>query len=250
VVLARLGRYAEAIAAYQSALRLAPHLTPILLNLGIAHYRAGEFAQAVEAFDRLLARMPDSVQARQLRGLSLVELGRDAEAAAQLETTLASASEDAAVLYGLGLAYLRLRRAELRDMIERLAAFPAGAAASRMLKGQSLLVGLEFEKAVAELTAAQELNPELPRLNYSLGLCYFKLGLNKEAIAAFEEERKRRPRDLISLYYLAYLQEAEGNLTLAQQYLSPLLNAAREFAEVQRLKARHLESDRARTPKP
>src|SRR5215471_21652272 len=50
-VLARLGNYDEAVAAYEAALRLRPELTPILLNLGIAHYRAGRFAKATEVLE-------------------------------------------------------------------------------------------------------------------------------------------------------------------------------------------------------
>ena len=308
VVLARMGQYREAIAAYEAALRLAPQLTPIRLNLGIAHYRAGEFARAVEVFEGLLVEAPDALQARQLLGLSLVELGRDAEAVARLEPTLGPAPEDAAVLYGLGLAYLRLRRPEVRDVIDRLAAFPAGAGAARLLRGQALLAAFEFEKAIDELRAAERLQPDLPRLQYSLGLCYFKLGRRPEALAAFESELRRRPQDFTSLYYLANLEEAAGNQAAAERHLAAALKlapdlpeanalqgkllfkqgkaaeavapleaavardpddpdnryllarvyqrlgrreeAAREFAEVQRLKARQLEGDRARTPRP
>src|SRR5262245_19236231 len=39
-VLARLGRYDEAVASYETALRLEPSLTAVYYNLGIAHYRA------------------------------------------------------------------------------------------------------------------------------------------------------------------------------------------------------------------
>jgi tetratricopeptide (TPR) repeat protein len=308
VVLARLGKYEEAITAYQSALKLAPHLTPVLLNLGIAHYRAGEFTKAADVFRDFLERKRDSVQARQLYGLSLVEIGRDQDAVTQLELTLDAAPQEKAILYSLGLAYLHLNRPQVNAMIDKLASFPDGKPASHLLRGQLLLSKLEYESAIAELREAERLDPELPKLQYSIGLAYQQLGRNKEALTAFEKELKRSPRDAPTLYFLAYLQEAEGNLTAALQNLNAALklapespdatallgkilfkqdkanealkplefavskkpddherryllarvyqqlgrreDAAREFAEVQRLKAKQLESDRARSPKP
>ncbi|HZS08884.1 MAG TPA: tetratricopeptide repeat protein [Blastocatellia bacterium] len=308
VVLARLEKYDEAIASYESALRLNPQLTPVLLNLGILYYRAGQFERAIEALGRFLAVTPGNTQARQLIGLSLVELGRDEEAIRQLELTLTAAPDDAAVIYSLGLAWLRLNRPELPWAIDRLASLPAGVAASHQLKGLLFFARLEFEKALAELVEARKLNAELPRLSYSFGLCYSKLGRNKEAIAAFEDELKRKPRDITSMYYLASLHEAAANPDLARKYLDEVLradpqlpeanallgkilvrqnkpaealkpleiavakdatdpekryllarvyqqlgrreDAAREFAEVQRLKAEKLRQDRANTPKP
>ena len=180
--------------------------------------------------------------------------------------------------------------------------------ASHLLKGQVLLFQMEYERAVAELETAAGLSAELPRLHYSLGLALLKLGRNKDAAASFEKELVRIPRDFSTLYYLAYLNEAEGNLDAAMERLSVALrldpkslegnallgkilvkqnkaaaavgplefavkgdpddpdkhytlarvyqqlgrseNAAREFNEVQRLKAAQLKSDRARTPKP
>jgi len=308
VVLSRLGHYEEAVASYESALRLNPRLIPILLNLGIAHHRAGQFAKAAEALERFLATAPAHVQARQLLGVSLVELGRDADAVPHLEQTLSAAPRDPAVLYSLGRAYLRLRRPGFRATLERLAAFPDGLPALHLLQGQAFLGDQEYEQAVEELQAAAKLNPELPRLQYSLALSYLKLGRHKEAISAFEGELRRQPQDFTTLYYLAYLQEAEGHLPAAQQYLNHALKldaesaeanalagkmlfkqgkaaeavkpletavakkptdpdpryllarvyqqlgrreeAAREFAEVQRLKAEQLKNDRANTPKP
>lgn len=308
VVLSQLGSYDEAIASYEAALQINPKLAPIWLNVGILHYRAGQFAKAVQTLEKFLAVDTGNIQARQLIGLSLVEQGRDAEAIPVLEATLAAAPQDAAVLYSLGLAYLRMKRSEVRGTIERLREFPAGVAASHLLEGQSLLANLEFEKAIAELTEAKRLKPDLPRLHHSLGLSYVKLGRNPEAIAAFENEVRRKPQDFVSLYYLAYVHEAAGSFDVALQYVdramkvdseSPEANAllgkilfkqnkaadalkpleiavakdatdadkryllariyqqlgrredaAREFAEVQRLKAEQLKNDRARLPKP
>jgi tetratricopeptide (TPR) repeat protein len=307
-VLSRLGQYDEAIVAYESAYKLAPHLTPILLNLGIAHYRAGKFDQAIATLQRFLEQRPDATQARQLYGLSLAALGRDEDAVKQLEQTLDAAPPDPAVLYSLGLAYLRLGKPGFRATLERLAAIPSGRPALHLLQGQAFLRDLEFEQALEELQAAARLNPDLPRLHFSLGLAHLKLGHNKEAIAAFENEAGRSPRDFHTLYYLADALEKDGNTGAARQQVEAALkldsqspeangllgkilfkqgktadavkslefaaskkpddheirytlarvyqqlgrkeDAAREFAEVQRLKAEQLKKDRANTPKP
>ena len=235
VVLARLNRYEEAAASYETALQLNPKLTPILLNLGILSYRAGQFEKAVANLEKFLATTPNHPQARQLLGIALVELGRDEDAIAQLEAIFTSGTEDSAALYSLGLAYVRLDRARQQDVIDRLASLPTGVAVSRLLRGQALLKRLEFEKAVAELLEAQKLNPELPRVSYSLGLCYVKLGRNKDAIAAFESEVRHNPRDFATLYYLASVQEAEGTLDAARKNLEAAIKLAPQSTEASAL---------------
>ena len=307
-VLARLDRYPEAVAAYERALRLAPNLAQVRLNLGIAHYRKGDFPKAAEALRTFLELSPDNAQARQLLGLALVESGRDAEAVDVLSEVLHAAPADPAALYGLGLATLRLQRAGVFAIIDRLDVTPGGKPAAHLLRGQALLGGHEFERAVAELDQAARLEPNLPRLDYSLGLTYFKLGRNAQALEAFTRELARNGSDFSTLYYLPYLHEAQENLAEARRYLERALaldresaegnallgkilvkegkpaealgpleaavakdpasadrhyllarayqqvgrkeDAAREFAEVQRLKKLELERDRARTPKP
>ncbi len=308
VVLAQMGRYDEAITAYESALKLAPNFLPLKLNLGIAYYRAARFEEAVAVFEQILMSAPDLLQARQLLGLAFVELGRDGDALPHLQRALITTPDDPAILYSLGLAYLRLGKPEMRDIINRLSQSPTGIAAAYLLKGQALLASFEFERAVTELEMAARLNTNLPRLQYSLGLAYLKLGRNQEAITCFEKELSRTPRDFSTLYFLAYLHEADGNLIAAlarldaglklepqsaegnsllgkilikqgksAEALIPLQkavaqdphdpdkrymlarvyqqlgrgeDAAREFAEVQRLKVEKLNTDRARTPKP
>jgi len=308
VVLARLGKFDEAIQAYETAYKLAPQLAPILLNLGIAYYRAGQFAKAVEVFPQFLAKQPNSLQARQLYGLSLAALGKDEEAIQQLEPTLNAAPPDAAVLYTLGLAYWRVGKPGFRATLERLASFPAGLPALHLLQGQAFLRDREFEQALEELKEAEKLNPDLPRLYYTLGLVHQQLAHHQEAIRAFENELRSVPHDAATLYGLAVEQEADGNTTAAEVHVRAALKltpnaaeanallgkilvkqnkpgeavqplesavkqdakdpekryllarlyqqlgrreeAAREFAEVQRLKAAKLEKDRERTPKP
>lgn len=223
VVLARLGKYDEAIQAYEAAYKLAPQMTPILLNLGIAYYRAGQFAKAVEVFSRFLARQPNTTQARQLYGLSLAALGKDGEALQQLEPMLDAAPPDPAVLYTLGLIYLRAGKPGFRATLERLAAFPAGLPALHLLQGQAFLRDQEFEQALEELKAAEKLNPALPRLYYALGLAHQQLGHYKDASAAFAVEASRSPQDASPLYYLAFVLEADGNAEAAEPHVRDAL---------------------------
>ncbi|MBL8203976.1 MAG: tetratricopeptide repeat protein [Blastocatellia bacterium] len=233
VVLARMGKTDEAIIAYETALKLAPHLTPIYLNLGILYFRINEFEKAINTFDKFLETNPSHLQARQLLGLSLVEISYNTAAIEQLVPTLAVAPNDPAILYSLGLAYIRTNQLkEAEGLIQKLAVLPTGLAVSHLLKGQLQLARFEFEKAIIDLKKAGELNPELPRLHYSIGLCYYKLGLNKAGLSAFEAEVKQRPKDFTTLYYLALLHEAEGNLDPAKQYVDLALAMQPNSVEV------------------
>ena len=216
-VLSRLGQYDEAVKCYDNALRLNPQLTNALFNLGVTHYRAGQFTKASETLTRYLAASPDSWQARQMLGLALVELGRDEEAAPPLEAALKANPQDVSLLFGLGLAYLRLNRPELKTMIDRLAATAHGEPFAHLLKGQNYLAASDYQHAVEALEAAVKLSDDLPRLHFSLGVAYLRTGRNQEAINEFERELRRLPRDYWTLYYLAFLHDAEGRLDAARE---------------------------------
>ncbi len=237
-VLSRLNRYEEAIARFSTALRLNPGLTPLLYNLGLAHFRAGQHAKAVEALSEFLKTKPDFLPARQLRGMALVELGRDTEASVELEAALAarqSAQDESAALYALGLAYVRLRRTESSAIVSRLAALAGGAALSHLLSGQVHLREADYKHAIEEFEIAGRLDTELPRLHFSLGVAYLRSDRNPEAAKSFEQELRRLPRDFWTLYYLAYLQEAEGKMEPAKERLQVALKSEPRSTEANAL---------------
>ncbi len=234
-VLMRLDRYEEAVRSYETALKLSPKLTPILLNLGIAHYRKGEFAKAIDAFKRYLEASPGNAQAIQLMALSLVELRRDEEALEYLDPALLASPKDPILLYATGLVCLRLDKPYVNGLIKTLSEVDGGMPFSHLLRGQQLLKRYEFEKAVDELNAAAKLNPDLPRVNYSLGLCFFKLGRTKEATAAFEAELVRSPRDFSTIYYAAYFREESGDIAGAHGKINLALSLEPDSAEANAL---------------
>jgi tetratricopeptide (TPR) repeat protein len=234
-VLARRGRYDEAIKSYETALKLAPQLKPIVLNIGIAYYRRGDFARAVDSLKRFLAGTPGHAQATQLVALSLVELGRDEEAMTYLEPALTADPQNVPLLYATGLAALRLKRPMVTGAINALAEAPGGKAWSHLLRGQALLKNNRFENAVTELEAARGLDPKLPRMDYSLGLAYYKKGQPEQARQAFEAELKRTPRDVTVMWYLASLDEQEDKTDAALRRLQAALKIEPDSADVNAL---------------
>lgn len=239
VALLRAGRYDEAVAAYEAAFKLDSKLTPVLLNLGIAHFQKGQFAKAVDTLDRFLQEHPDHLQAQQLAGMSLVELGKDADAIARLEPALPQ-MRDAAALYSLGLAYLRLRRPEAAEVQARLATNENGEILAQLLKGQIDLEALEYEKAASELQAAADRAPDLPRVHVSLGIAQMKVGQTEAARLSFEQELKRAPDDFLTLYSLALLLEQQGQLAPARQQIESALKQEPESPEAGALLGRIL----------
>jgi len=216
-VLVRMQQYDEAISSYQEALRLDPSLTQVLFNVGVAHYRAGHYEEAAEVLGRFLSAWPGNWQAKQLRGLALVELGRDDQAEQLLESALKENPDDPSLLFGLGLTYLRLNQPQVKAMIEKLASTPRGLPFAHLLKGQSYLAGSDYQHAAEALEAAERLSDDLPRLHFSLGVAYLHLGRNADAIRQLEREAARLPRDYWTLYYEAFLYEAEGQLDRASE---------------------------------
>ena len=184
---------------------------------------------------------PDAVPVRQLYGLALVALGQDEAAIEQIAPTVSQAPPDAAVLYGLGLAHLRLGRAGFRAVLERLASFPGGKAALHYLQGQAFFRDRQFEQALEELRLAVQKDPELPRLSFTLGLTCLQLGKPREAIPPLTEAVEREPGNLAALYHLADACQREGREEEALSRLEQALRLDPDAAEVEGLKGRILQ---------
>ncbi|GJM18124.1 MAG: hypothetical protein DHS20C14_03370 [Phycisphaeraceae bacterium] len=78
---ASLGRHAESIDGYADALRLAPQSRDARVCYADALRRGGRYEESLEQFQRLHAEDPRSIQLTRSVGATLIDLGRDAEAA-------------------------------------------------------------------------------------------------------------------------------------------------------------------------
>ena len=110
VVLQRLGRAPEAVAAYRQALEVRPGDPIAQVNLGAALRELGEFDAAEEVLRAAVAERPEFVPALANLGLVLCELERPADATVPLEKAAAVSPQAAEVHFALAGAYSLLYR--------------------------------------------------------------------------------------------------------------------------------------------
>src|SRR6266536_3603565 len=108
VVLSRQGKHSAAIAAYQRALRLAPALTEVKLNLALAYYHSAAWEKAARQLRSVLLQAPEDRRALQLLAVCLLELERFEEAARAYEKLLPN--DDVSILVGAATAYIKTGR--------------------------------------------------------------------------------------------------------------------------------------------
>lgn len=201
-LLARQERFAEAITLYQRALRANPKLTPLHLNLGLAHFKQNQFAAAISSFDAFLAATPGHPQATQLRAIALLEDGRFAEAEAAYRSLLLADATNPALQLGHATALLRLQRVpEARAILEPLLERNDSPEVQLALS-QALFAENRFEEAAAGLAKAEALNPNLPGLRLLQGAVLWKMRKPQEAISSWRLAVSAAPEAFEPVYTL------------------------------------------------
>lgn len=149
--------------------------------------------EALRDFDAALKAVPNHLAALRGRAHALSELGRHAEAAAQIER---------AMVIG-GRATLLADRALLRERAGDIAGARADLDAAIALdpsnswahgtRGRFLQDEGDHEAALADFEAALALEPEVTAYHYRRGLSLAVLGRPREAIAAFDAALRLEP---------------------------------------------------------
>lgn len=146
-------RFPEAAAAYGAAIALIPAPLPmhwvLYYTRGIANERAGAWDAAEADFRQALVLQPDQPLVLNYLGYSLVEKGRDLDAAlGMIERAVKGQPDDGYITDSLGWVYYRLGR---------------------------------YDDAVAPMLRAVELVPDDPVVNDHLGDVLWKVGRKREA---------------------------------------------------------------------
>lgn len=189
------GKLDEAIRALTQLQHEHPDVKGQKHELGRAYYLKGDFAQAQTAFAKAMEEDPKDREAVQLRGLSLFQLGRPADAIVylkQVQSWIGSANVDAN--YVLGLCYMHTQNYdESRRSFAQMYGVPPDSASAYLFFARMLL--RQGYDPIAEQNArrAAELDPKLPLVHYLLGEFYIYKSNIPRAIEELELEQKLNP---------------------------------------------------------
>jgi tetratricopeptide (TPR) repeat protein len=192
---------------------------------GLALYSQGHFAEADAAFSSALQLDSHDEESMQMRGLTLFRLGRPAEAIPLLEQVRDRASQTKVdPSYVLALCYLETRR---YDDARHAFAVQYGFApdsASAYLLASRMLLRREYVPVAQEFARkALELDPQLPLAHSLLGEVALAGEHLEEAIGEFEKERVRNPLDGGVYERLGDAYTRAGDYTKAQRALQQAL---------------------------
>ena len=219
------GRAADALKQLDTLAAQQPVPSGVNRLRGLALYSQNQFAEADAAFASALKQDPRDEESAQLRGLTLFRLGKPADAIPLLESAPSWSSQTKVdPSYVLALCYLDTRQYDnARRAFATQYGFPPDSAAAYLLSARMLLRREYLPVARESATKALELDPQLPLAHALLGEIALAGEHLDEAIAEFEKERLRNPLDGAIYDRLGDAYTRAGDYTKAQQSLQRAL---------------------------
>jgi tetratricopeptide (TPR) repeat protein len=220
-ILARLGRYQDAIDQYRAALNLAtPDIAPRLrFNLALAYYKSFQIPEAALELEALHRGQPDDLNIALLLGDCRLRTG-DFGQAIDLLTPLEAAHPDQAALdYVLGMAMIRSGRVPEGELRVNRILGRGESAEGHFLLGAAQFTAGNLPGAVKELSKAEALNPDVPSLHSYLGQALLSTGDADGAAAAFRKELAANPNDFDANLQLASILAHRGDRAESRKLL-------------------------------
>jgi tetratricopeptide (TPR) repeat protein len=213
VVYAHQEKISAAIREYEKALQIDPGLHSIYLNLGIAHFRKKDYKGALHPLTEYLAFEAGNSQARQLLGLSYVELNQFQKAVDVLAPM--RNANDPQVLLALGACYVHMHQmSRAREVITDLLLSHPNSPQINYLLGEAYVGLNDYPHAEKEFQRVYAMDSNWPQIAFLLGAVMARNGEFKNAQHYLHLELQRDPESFAA------------NLTLGA-----LLNELHRYAE-------------------
>ena len=232
-----LGRHAEAIAAYDQALRLDPDNAAAYFNRGLARSHLGRHAESVADYSQALRLDPDNAAAYFNRGYDQGRLGQHAKAVADYDQALRLEPNDAVAYFNRGLAKKRLDRLAdaIADYDQALRLNPDNAAAY-FNRGYARGELGRHADAVADYDQALRLEPGNAAAYFNRGYDRRQLGRYAEALADYDQAIRLEPNDAAAYF----------NRGLVRSQLDRHAQAIADYDHALRLDPKHAAAYRSR----
>lgn len=220
--LAGEGRYAEAIAEYEKALRLKPE-AGVRLNLALAYYKSGDVTNAVKILTTLRGDAPSNMQVVTVLADCYLRLGKNKQVVDLISPVQAANPDNPAYNYLLGTALVRDNQIAKGQLIIDKILKNGDSAEARLLMGTTKFMVKDFSGALADFQKAVELNPNLPDVYSYYGLALLATGDQAGAEKAFLRELKTNPNNFDANLRMGVLLRQDEQNDQALKYLQHAL---------------------------
>jgi len=212
-ILARTGRFAQAVNQFEKELAIDPADTETLTDLGLFYFQTGQTDQAE---DRLRRATADGAgNARAYRALAEISLraGRIEEGLAQQRRALELTPDDADLVVTHARALGAYGHApDAKALLDAAVARGLKDAALPAEQARQAREGLDYVGAVAAYRRSLDIDPTRSATLMELGKTLLLMGRRDEARAAFEAGRDASPSDPYPWFYLGTMSADDGAL--------------------------------------
>jgi len=196
------GRYQEAIASYEKALKIHPEMADTWNNRGVVLTRLQKYEDAIASYDRALQIRPEYPDAWNNRGVCLLELQQYQEAIVSYEQAIKVKPDYADAWNNRGVSLAKLQN---------------------------------YQEAVKSYNQALAIKNDYSDAWNNRGVSLSKLGIYGEAIACYDNATKLRP-EFFSAWYnkarcYALQSRVEAAIESLQKAMSLNAKYAREMAK-------------------
>ncbi len=223
--LTELGRYDEALTAYDQAIDQQPDLSWAWARKGRTLRLLERYTDALACYDKALALQPRYAWAWNGKGVILERLNRMDEALICFQTSADLNPSDVWYWYNLGSAQTALGKLDdARDILNHALSLDPAHAHSWAKLGQVLRQMNQPTEAIDAYEQAIRLEPTYAWAHNGLGLAYKLIGRTRDALTSFRRAARYQPRSVMHWYSLT---EMYVDLGQVQDALEPALEATR-----------------------
>lgn len=194
----------EALEKFAEAAVWKPNFPNLDRSWGIVAFRAAQFDKAVAPLVRHIKSNQQDKLARQMLGASFYFTKDYKNAVETLKSLSAAITDDAELAYFYGVSLIQLgRNQEAAPVFDKLAQISQKNPETLLYAAQGFMFSGDYERSVKEFRTVSALAPQSAKVNFFIGQSLIRLNRFDEAEKAFERELTLNPADESSKYHLA-----------------------------------------------